>query len=327
MKSVISSIGSIALGASLLLASSLTSCGSKPEAKAADGPEAQKIAANNRITEVSKVVALGRVEPESAITELSMDVSGVVQRIQADDGANVKAGDAILEVAHGVETAKVQLSSAKATTQSKEVAVVKAQLRSARITVQSTKDKFTRAQSIFQSGAETQQNLDNAKADYETALQDVERLEASIASAESKLREFNADTRVSAAEVERRILRAPSEGTILKLEPNVGSSVTAGKSIGDFAPKGALTVSCEVDELFVNDVQVGQKATIRQQGRTETIADGEVMSVGAYLKKKSLFSDEVGALEDRRVREVRVRLVNANNLLLNSRVECVIQVK
>jgi hypothetical protein len=43
-----------------------------------------------------------------------------------------------------------------------------------------------------------------------------------------------------------------------------------------------------------------------------------------YLKKKSLFSDDSANMEDRRVREVRIRLTGAANLLINSRVEAVI---
>jgi hypothetical protein len=103
--------------------------------------------------------------------------------------------------------------------------------------------------------------------------------------------------------------------------------VQSGTAVAEFAPDGAVTVICEVDELFVDKIQLGQKATIRPQGATETLAEGVVMTVSPYLKKKSIFSDEAGALEDRRVREVRVKLNTTANLLFNSRVECVIAVK
>jgi multidrug efflux pump subunit AcrA (membrane-fusion protein) len=333
MKPLIRQIVPFAIGTIIVInAFTLTSCGSKQEAKAADGPQAQNLAAesNNaaqRVTSPSKIVALGRVEPEQEITELSMDASGVVKKIYVEDGASVKSGQALLELTHDVESAKLTLSQAKSNTQTQEVKGLRAQLASATIKLQNQKEKSERIQKIFESGAETRQNADNAKADFETAQREVERLQASLQAAESKVGEFNADVRVSAAEVERRTLRAPSDGTVLKLAPNLGSAVTSGKSVGDFATKGATTVLCEVDELFVSDVQVGQKAFIRRQGMTDTVASGSVVSVGAYLKKKSLFSDEAGALEDRRVREVRVRLDDARNVLLNSRVECVIQTR
>lgn len=309
---------------------SLTGCGNK-DAKAADGKSAETAAKStvNRInpSDVSKVTALGRVEPEDQITALSMEVPGVVSKLTAKDGDNVKAGNTILELDHSVESARLQLAEARVRTQEEDLKGIRAQIASAETKSQNYRDRFDRLQNIFNSGAETRQNLDNAKTDYETAKREVERLQSSLRSAESRLAELRADARVTGAEIGRKVLKAPSDGTILKLTPNVGSAVAVGASVGDFAPKGAVTVLCEVDELFVATVQVGQKAQIRAQGGSDFLADGVVTAVGPYLKKKSLFSDEAGALEDRRVREVRVRLNNAGNLLLNSRVECVIAVK
>jgi hypothetical protein len=45
-----------------------------------------------------------------------------------------------------------------------------------------------------------------------------------------------------------------------------------------------------------------------------------------YLKRKSLFSDEAGVKEDRRVREVRVML-DRQDLLINRQAECIINIR
>jgi multidrug resistance efflux pump len=305
----------------------LSSCGNK-DAKAADGPAPVKIEDQRvKSSDINRITALGRVEPEDQITSLSMEVPGVVSKISANDGQELSAGTTILELDHSVESARLQLAEARVRTQGEEVKGILAQVRSAEIKAQNFKDRYDRLKNIFDSGAETRQNVDNAKTDSETAQREVERLQASRQSAESRLNELQADARVTRAEIGRKVLKAPTNGTLLKLTPNVGSAVAVGGSVGDFAPKGAITVLCEVDELFVDAVAVGQKATIRRQGSTDVITTGQVVSVGAYLKKKSLFSDEAGALEDRRVREVRVRLDDAKGVLLNSRVECVIAVK
>jgi HlyD family secretion protein len=226
-----------------------------------------------------------------------------------------------------VESARLAFAQTKSGTQGSEVEVIKASLQSAQLRAQNQKEKFERLQKIFDSGAETRQNLDNAKTDFETAQRETERLQASLQSAQSRVREFAADARVAQAEIARKTLRAPSDGTILSVNPVRGGSVESGKSVMDFAPDGAVTVLCEVDELFVNKLQLGQTATIRSQGGSEALAQGTVMSIAPYLKKKSIFSDEAAALEDRRIREVRVKLSNAGTLLLGSRVECVIAVK
>jgi len=54
---------------------------------------------------------------------------------------------------------------------------------------------------------------------------------------------------------------------------------------------------------------------------------GKVILAAPYLRKKSLFSDKVDNLEDRRVREVRVQLDSTETLLIGSRVECIIELK
>ncbi len=322
----------VALAGASLLASAtitLTSCGSK-DAKAADDAATKTTKAEDKRVkpaDVDKIVALGRVEPEDQITALSMEVPGIVKRVAVQDGANVRTGETLLELDHSVESARLALAQARVRTQTEDVKGVRSQIRSAETKAQNYRERYERLKNIFESGAETRQNLDNAKTDYETAMRETERLQSSLQSAESRLSELNADARVTSAEIARKVLKAPSDGIVLKLSPNVGSSVAIGATLGDFAPKGAVTVLCEVDELFVNTVVVGQKARVRVQGGTDTIAEGVVSAVGPYLKKKSLFSDEAGALEDRRVREVRVRLTNAGALLLNSRVECVIAVK
>ena len=44
-----------------------------------------------------------------------------------------------------------------------------------------------------------------------------------------------------------------------------------------------------------------------------------------HLSKKSIFSDRADNLEDRRVREVRIKVDNPKAVLIVSRVECIIE--
>jgi hypothetical protein len=51
-----------------------------------------------------------------------------------------------------------------------------------------------------------------------------------------------------------------------------------------------------------------------------------VYFTSSFLKKKSLFTDQSGEKEDRRVRTIKLLLDAPENLLLNARVECVIDI-
>jgi multidrug resistance efflux pump len=155
-------------------------------------------------------------------------------------------------------------------------------------------------------------------------LKEIERLQAAMRSAESKLNEISTDAKVASVDIERRMVKAPADGIILTMDLTEGSAGTTEKPLFDFAPISPLTVLCEVDEMWVNKLKLEQKAIIRTQGMDDKLGEGEVIYLSPYLKKKSLFSDDSGNMEDRRVREVRVRLSSNANLLINSRVEVVI---
>ncbi len=273
---------------------------------------------------ISKIVAVGRVEPERRIAALSVDVAGIVQRIEKQAGDAVKKGEPILELQNDLERARVRLSQTKVATQVEEIRMIQALLKSAMLKAENLKQKYERVKNLAASGAETQQKLDDAKTDYDAAAVDVKRLEASLASEQKRLNEFSADAKISSVEAERRIVKAPLDGRVLSMDLSLGESVQSGDKVADFAPTGDVTALAEIDELFASRVKLGQKAFVRTQGGSDTLAVGEVMFVAPYLKKKSLFSDDSANLEDRRVREVRIRLLNAEKLLLNSRVECVI---
>ena len=284
----------------------------------------EKPAAEPVKVEPVRIIAIGRVEPEVKVTAIGSEVNGLVKKLYVQAGDSVKKGQLLVEFSHDYEDAKLTQINSKVATQNAEIKNIQAQLTSAKIKSENLKTKYERLQKIFEQGAETKQNADNAKADYDQAAKDIDRLNAALQSAESKLIEINADAKVTAVDVERRKVKAPSDGIVLTMDLTEGSAATTEKPLFDFAPNSALTVLCEVDELWVNNLKIGQKATIRTQGTDDKLADGVVVYLSPYLKKKSLFSDDSSNMEDRRVREVRILLSGNSSLLINSIVEAVI---
>ncbi len=300
----------------VLLLSLLAGCNNKAEKAAAEAP---KLSA-----EPVRVIAIGRVEPEQKITAIGSEVNGVIKKIYVHAGDSVKKGQVLIEFAHDYEDAKLAQVQSKTGSQKAEIENIQAQIAVARIKSENLKVKSDRLQKIFEQGAETRQNADNARADYDQTVKDLERLQAALHSAESKLNETGADARLATVDAERRRVKAPADGVILNMDLTEGSVGSIEKPLFDFAPSSPLSVLCEVDELWVNKLKIGQKATIRTQASDEVLAEGEVIYLSPYLKKKSLFSDDSGNMEDRRVREVRIRITNGASLLINSRVEAVI---
>jgi multidrug resistance efflux pump len=268
------------------------------------------------------VIAVGRVEPAGRLTALSTEASGIVATLEAQAGDSLEKGDVILTLNDAVEAAELALSQARLATQRQEIIQAQASLKAAQATLLNSRLTFERLAKVHQQGAETGQNLDDAHTDYQVAQLEVKRLEGALTSAQAKYAELQQDVRLKEAQMAKKNLRAPAKGVLLTMDAQPGVLLSPGSTVGEFAPAGPLLTVCEVDELFAGSVHPGQSALIRQQGNNQVLARGTVTYAAPSLKKKSLFSDEASGLEDRRVREVKIKLTQGDTLLLNSRVEC-----
>jgi multidrug efflux pump subunit AcrA (membrane-fusion protein) len=276
--------------------------------------------------EPTRIVGIGRIEPELRLLDLSSENSGLISAIRSQAGDKIVEGQVIIELTHAVEQAKLDQAKARLQSKLSEIDGIKAALAATKIRTEYAKVTYERAKSLFEKDAQTESYLDNARTEYESHLEDVKRLEANVVTALDSVKEYRADLKLAQAELEKRYLLAPVDGQILSLDVTIGSYVFEGSPIGTYAPKSPLCARCEIDELFAEYTKVGQKAFIRHPGMTESLAEGTVIFSGPYLRKKSLFADDVGDLEDRRVREIIIQLSPDASILYGSRVECVIQI-
>ena len=242
-------------------------------------------------------------------------------------GDRVEAAEIILQLNDDIERARLGQIDARLLTQESKILSSEAALAQSRIRLLNAEKTYKRFKTLLEQNAEAQAGYDQAKTDYDALMEEARRLEADTKTAKNLIREFKADRRLILIEMEKKKVKAPADGQLLSLEITAGFLLSPESPIGLFAPDGPKVARGEVDELFAADVRVGMKAYIRPQGDTEKLADGAVVFVGPFLRKKSLFSDDVGDLEDRRVREIWIELDSSESLLLGARVECVILLK
>lgn len=274
-----------------------------------------------------RVLGIGRIEPELRILELSSEVSGTVAEIHFRPGDTIPGGETILRLSDRIEKARLHQAAAQLETQRSQIEAAAAALKGAQIRADNAGVSFQRSKTLFNQNAEAKAQYDAAKTEYDALTEEVRNLEAQLVAARNLLKQYRADYGLAQAEFEQRFIRAPSDGILLTLDLTVGSLVTPQMSFGTFAPDSPLVARCEIDELFSGLVETGQRAIIRRQGETEALARGQVTFAGPGMRKKSLFADDVGDLEDRRVREVWITLEPDSRLLFGSRVECVISLE
>jgi len=285
------------------------------------------ITAKQANAEIDKVVGIANIEPVGKILPISSEVNGIITNIAVEANDEVKRGQTLMTLDYKVEEAQLAQAKSKLITQQSVIRSAQASLPPLQVKLANAKNNLDRNQSLFNGGAATQQVLDDSRFQYEQIQKDILASQAAVAQQESRMSELQADINYFQTLLDRKLIRAPADGKILSIDTKIGSAITNTTNLGDFAPAGNLMAITEIDELFADKIVIGQLAYIRPQGSTEVLAKGKVIFTSPYLKKKSLFSDKVENLEDRRVREVRVELEKNNKVLIGSRLECVIELK
>lgn len=270
------------------------------------------------------VIGIAQVAPEFEIIPLSSQVGGIVNKIYKRENDSVKVGEIILELDHKLEDAKIKQMEAEVITQGKQIQVDLSSLEEYKAKYHNAQKDLERLENLFSKGSETQQNVDDARTNLLSYESNLNRLENTVQVSKSKLQESLEAVQVSKQEKDQKIIRSPVPGKILQIDPVLGSTVDNKTSFGQISPKGRIIALGEIDESNASKIQEGQRAWIRNLGSLDTISMGTVYFAASYLKKKSLFTDQPGEKEDRRVREIKIVLDRPDKLLLNSRVECVV---
>jgi multidrug efflux pump subunit AcrA (membrane-fusion protein) len=304
----------------LALAFILTACGKSDPESAKAGAAVKPVAP----ADVANVMGIALIEPGKRIAQLGQNQSGTVKEIFAAPGAQLKAGQDILTLDNSLEAAQVSQASARIGTQTDAIAAAEANTEVIRTRLEKAKTDLARNEKLKSGGAITQQAYDDSRAQVDQLAQELKASTAAAKQQRARANELRSDLNYYQTVLNQSTLKAPADGTLLSLDIHVGEYLDGRTSIGEFAPAGPLIALTEIDELYASQVQVGQKAYIRTQGKVDTLSTGTVVLASPYLRKKSLFSDNPANLEDRRVREVHVQLDKPEAVLIGARVECII---
>jgi HlyD family secretion protein len=307
----------------LALVVALASCGDKK----AQEETAAKADSIPKPTTKNQILGVARIEPEDGIMSLTAGTSGRVLSVMIDDNQAVKKGQVLLDIEVILENAQLRQAQSKVGTQQATVAANQATLEALKVSQNNARDNYERNLDLYKGNAQTKQALDDSKATFDKLTKDLQTAEANIRQAQAKVGEIQADINYYKTVVEKKRVGALMGGKVLKVLVKTGDFVNNDTKIADFAPDGDLFAKTEVDELYAERVQVGQKAFILSQTSGDTLATGTVTYAADYLKQKSLFKDQSTEQEDRRVRDVSIRLESGKMPLIGSRVDCIIVLK
>lgn len=301
----------------IVLSVLLFSCGGK-------STEPKKKATNYTLDKIDKLVGVARIEPENKICPIGSEIPGRVVSIEVQEGQFVKKGQLIMLLDESTELAQVQQSTSKLVTRTQRVKSLQAKIAAIQIKLKAAEVESKRDRTLANAKAGTEKAAIDSETNYQNLAADLLIAQADLEEAQAGVKEVGAETNYLNQLKDKKRIYAPEDGMMLNWDVKVGQALAAGTKLGDFAPDGNLIAITEVDELYAMKVKVGQKVNVNLQGTTNLLTKGTVTYCAPYLSKKSIFSDRADNLEDRRVREVHVRVDNPEAVLIGSRVECII---
>lgn len=288
----------------------------------------------------------GVVEPRDRETKLAPSVPGRISAIAVTEGQRVTAGTILLELEHDAEQAA--LAAAEAETRAaqadlarisrgnrtEDVESAEADAASARARADTSADRLTRLESVVSAGGVSNEELERARrtarSDEEQARSLEARLRAvrggsrseDIAAARARAAAAAARRDMARVEVERRIVRAPIDATVLQLKYRVGEYVQPGQGdplavLGDLSQ---LRVRMDLDERDLGKVRVGGTAIVRAIAFPGRDFSARIVEVAQRMGRKNVRSDDPVERNDTKVLEVVMVLDATSELVVGQRV-------
>jgi len=207
-----------------------------------------------------------------------------------------------------------------------EVAEAHAALQRARADLANAESSYRRAGELRETGAVSQQFLDDAEARVKSSRAETIRAEHSVAAAEGRLQAASAataraehgsraeDIAAARAELKRaeaelaeaearlaeRTVRAPADATIEVLDLRPGDLVAAGGTVARLLEAGQLYVMVYVPATQLNRVWLGQRAELRVDGFGDAVFPARV----AQIRQQAEFLPRNVQTREERVHQV-----------------------
>ncbi len=226
---------------------------------------------------VQSVVASGHVETPHRVG-VGSQITGTVLRVPVAEGQHVAAGDLLVELEASellaaqrqADIAVIQAQARLRQLQELQAPVAEQQLRQALATSEVAAAQFKRSQALFQQGFIGAAALDEARkvaalADAQQRLsqKQLESLRpagSDAALAQAALAQAQASADAARSRVAYTRIKAPSAGTLIARNVEVGDVVQPGKQLLTLSPSGRAQLVVAIDERNLRLIALGQPA-------------------------------------------------------------------
>jgi HlyD family secretion protein len=233
--------------------------------------------------EIKEVVeATGTINAVTTV-QVGSQVSGTISRLNADFNSRVKKGQVVAQIdpslfQGALLQAKADYANAKA-----NLVASQANLEKSQATALQTRADYERTSGLAKEGVMSQQQLDLAKANADTADAEVAAAKATITQAVAQIQQKQAAATVAQTNLDYTTIHAPIDGTVIARSVDVGQTVAASLQAPTlFTIAQDLTkmqVYASTDESDVGMIHTGQIVTFKVDAFPKDSFTGRVSQV------------------------------------------------
>ena len=214
-----------------------------------------------------QVYATGTVAGKVEV-DVGDQVSGQIQKLYVERGDRVKRGDLLCEIDPEIQQNDLRRAQA-------EEKLIAAQIASKEAQIKMLKSEHQRQQRLLKNDATTSQSAEQAEAEYEMALADLDALKAQYDQAVISVDDATTNLGYT------RIV-APMDGTVYAIPVEEGQTVNANQTtptILKLATLDTMTVEAEISEADVVKVQPGMPCRFTIMGLPNRYFEANLRSI------------------------------------------------
>ncbi len=239
-------------------------------------------------------ISAGKVDIEGGLVDVAARAPGIVKDVFVQEGDKVKAGEVLAQQ----EDDDARLSRNRVAAQ---LAQAEAQIPILEVQLAAAEREEKRLERLVAENATSQQTYQQAQDATRQLRAQLTAQKAAVSLARAQLAEAN-------YQVELYVIRAPTDGTIVRryANPGSGASTFSVTAMFQLQPDTRRIIRAEVEERSVTLVKVGQKVEIVPESDQTKVYSGEVLRIAGVMGARKLRSDDPSERADERVVEVVV---------------------
>jgi membrane fusion protein, multidrug efflux system len=229
---------------------------------AQEQPPASVVITKVNSEEVSQTQSVIGILYYDRISEVSTEVTGLVQTVLAQKGAHVKEGDILVQL----DTEMLD----------NEVLLKKTHIAQNELLLQNTGKNFKRLETLYKESGVSEKDYDDALFTFQNAKLEKQARQEELANLLIKKK--------------RSVIRAPFDGIILTKDVDTGAWVQQGKQLVSIGSSNDLFVRAPIGEGLLRYLKTGQQVSVILNAFEKKVL-GEVEDIDpvADVKTKTIF--------------------------------------